>query len=65
MNKDLSEFINKLILEKSMSDLQILIEAVIEQMKQDIAEGDVTAIEELLMRVPSPVLKGYLPEETT
>ncbi len=65
MNKDLSEFINKLILEKSMSDLQILIEAVIEQMKQDIAKGDVTAIEELLMRVPSPVLKGYLPEETT
>ena len=46
-----------------MSDLQILIEAVIEQMKQDIAKGDVTAIEELLMRVPSPVLNGYLPEE--
>jgi hypothetical protein len=65
MNKELSEFINKLILEKSMSDLQILIKAVIEQMKQDIAKGDVTAIEDLLMRVPSPVLKGYLPKETT
>jgi hypothetical protein len=46
-----------------MSDLQILIAAVIEQMKQDIAKGDVTAIEELLMRVPSPVLNGYLPED--
>jgi len=46
-----------------MSDLQILIAAVIEQMKQDIAKGDVTAIEKLMMRVPSTFLNGYLPEE--
>ena len=46
-----------------MSDLQILIAVVIEQMEKDIAKGDVTAIEELLMLVPSPVLNGYLPEE--
>jgi len=46
-----------------MSDLQILIEAVVRQMKQDIAKGDVTAIEELLMRVPMDILMGYLPEE--
>lgn len=46
-----------------MSDLQILIEAVVRQMKQDIAKGDVTAIEELLMRVPMDNLMGYLPED--
>lgn len=46
-----------------MSDLQILIEAVVKQMQQDIAKGDVTAIEELLMCVPMDNLKGYLPEE--
>ena len=46
-----------------MSDLQILIEAVIRQMKQDIAKGDVTAIEELLMCAPMDNLMGYLPEE--
>jgi hypothetical protein len=46
-----------------MSDLQILIEAVVEQMKQDIAKGDVTAIEELLMRVPMDILMGYMPEK--
>jgi len=45
------------------SDLQILIEAVVRQMKQDITKGDVTAIEELLMRVPMDILMGYLPEE--
>lgn len=46
-----------------MSDLQILIEAVIRQMKQDIAKGDVTAIEELLMCAPMDNLMGYLPED--
>jgi hypothetical protein len=46
-----------------MSDLQILIAVVIEQIKQDIAKGDVTAIEELLMRVPMTDLEGYLSEE--
>ena len=46
-----------------MSDLQILIEAVVRQMKQDIAKGDVTAIEEMLMCVPMDNLMGYLPED--
>ena len=46
-----------------MSDLQILIAAVIAQMKQDIAKGDLTAIEVLLMRMPMTDLNGYLPEE--
>ena len=47
-----------------MSDLQILIGLVIEHIKQDIEAGDVTAIEELLVRVPMDALVGYLPEET-
>ena len=53
----------KQLWERRMSDLQILIEAVVEQMKQDIAKGDVTAIEELLMRVPMDILMGYMPEK--
>lgn len=40
-----------------------LIEAVIEQMKKDFEEGDVTAIYELLEFLPKKYLKGYLPEE--
>lgn len=40
-----------------------LIDKVIEQMKDDIADGDCTAIEELLTLVPEEYLKGYLPEE--
>lgn len=63
MSSEVSGFINKLIWENNMSDLQILIEAVVRQMKQDIAKGDVTAIEELLMRVPMDILMGYLPKE--
>jgi hypothetical protein len=46
-----------------MSDLQILIEAVLKQIQQDIAKGDVTAIEELLMCVPMDNLKAYLPPD--
>ena len=46
-----------------MSDLQIVIDLVLEQIKKDIAAGDVTAIEELLTAVPMKNLVGYLPEE--
>lgn len=46
-----------------MSDLQILIDAVVEQIKQDIAKGDVLAVEGLLMRVPMDILMGYMPEK--
>lgn len=44
---------------------QQLIDLVIEEMKKDIASGDVTAIDELLQFVPEEYLKGYLPEPTT
>jgi hypothetical protein len=40
-----------------------LIERVVEQIKSDLAIGDVEAIEELLSFVPKENLLGYLPEE--
>lgn len=43
--------------------MQKLIDRVIEQIKNDIAEGDVTALDELLTFVPKENLIGYLPEE--
>lgn len=46
-----------------MSDLQIVIDLVLEEIKKDIAIGDVTAIEELLTAVPMENLVAYLPEE--
>jgi len=44
-------------------ELQILIDAVIEQIKEDVADGDLTAVDELLKFVPPQYLKGYLPEK--
>ncbi len=41
---------------------QTLIDAVIEQIQRDIAEGDLTALEELLKFVPETNLQAYLPE---
>jgi hypothetical protein len=38
-------------------------EKVIEQIKTDINDGDVTAIYEMLQQVPKDVLIAYLPEE--
>lgn len=42
---------------------QELIERVVEQIKQDLANGDVEAVEELLNFCPTKFLVGYLPEE--
>ena len=42
---------------------QVLINRVIEQIKNDITIGDVTALDELLTFVPREYLIGYLPEE--
>jgi hypothetical protein len=42
---------------------QDLIDKVLETIKADVINGDVTAIEELLKQVPIEVLKSYLPEE--
>ncbi len=38
---------------------------VIDQIKNDIDDGDVTAIYEMLQSVPKDVLIAYLPEEET
>jgi hypothetical protein len=40
-----------------------LIDAVLEQIKKDVAEGDMTSVEELLRYTPEVALLGYLPEE--
>ena len=40
-----------------------LIDKVLEQIKADVINGDVTAIEELLKHVPIAALQSYLPEE--
>ena len=46
-----------------MSDLDILIDLVIEQIKNDFELGDYEAIVELLKYVPMKNLTAYLPEE--
>ena len=40
-----------------------LIQNVIEQIKKDIASGDVTAIDELLRYVPAQKLESFLSED--
>ena len=44
-------------------DMDNLYEAVIDQIKEDLATNDITAIEELLSFVPKANLIGYLREE--
>lgn len=44
-----------------MDDMQDLVDQVIGQIQLDIENGDVTALEELLKRVPARVLESYLP----
>jgi len=39
-----------------------LVDKVLNQIKKDVAAGDVTAIEELVAGIPEKQLKGYLPE---
>jgi hypothetical protein len=43
---------------------QTTIDKVVAQLQQDIASGDLTAIEELLRFVPEQNLLAYLPEIT-
>ena len=42
-----------------------LIDQVLDQIVQDVAAGDLTAIQELLKFVPIKNLQAYLPEEVT
>ena len=41
-----------------------LIDAVLEQVVEDVRNGDLTALQELLVYCPVDALKQYLPEET-
>jgi len=41
---------------------QQLVDLVIEEIKRDVANGDLTAVEELLGFVPPDNLRGYLPD---
>ena len=47
----------------SLENMDNLIDSVIEQIKEDIKDGDLTAIDELLRFVPKKNLIGYLPED--
>jgi hypothetical protein len=42
-----------------------LLDQVLEQIQKDVADGDLTAIEEMLGYVPLINLIGYLPEAPT
>ena len=44
-------------------DMDNLVDSVIEKIKEDIKDGDLTAIDELLRFVPKENLIGYLPED--
>ena len=48
---------------KEKEDFNNLVDSVIDQIKEDINGGDLTAIDELLRFVPKENLIGYLPEE--
>ncbi len=43
---------------------EVLIDRVIEQIRKDLDNGDVTAIFELLVYIPDKALEAYLPEVT-
>jgi len=47
---------------KYANEKSCLVDAVIDQIKLDIANGDVTALEELLVFLDNEVLQSYLPE---
>lgn len=47
----------------SMSQRELLLDAVLVQIKEDIENGDTTAIYELILELPDKTLQAYLPEE--
>ena len=61
---DARRIVREVCMEMQMSDLQIVIDLVIEQIKKDIEAEDVTAIAAMLESVPMDCLVGYLPENT-
>jgi len=43
-------------------DRENLVDAVLDQIVEDVNKGDVTAVEEMLKSVPTKALEAYLPE---
>jgi len=46
-----------------ITEREVLMDQVLEQIKKDVDTGDFTAIYELLMELPDEDLLNYLPEE--
>jgi len=46
-----------------ITEREVLMDQVLEQIKKDVDAGDFTAIYELLMELPDENLIAYLPEE--
>ena len=52
-----------LIASKQKSNSKEIIDQVIDQIKEDVGMGDMTAIEELLQNVPEKSMQSYLGED--
>lgn len=46
-----------------ITEREVLLDQVLDQIKKDVDAGDFTAIYELLMELPDESLVAYLPEE--
>jgi len=46
-----------------ITEREVLLDQVLDQIKKDVDAGDFTAIYELLMELPNETLLAYLPEE--
>lgn len=55
----LTDYWDKEVYEKE----EAFYDKVLDQIKKDVYMGDMTAIDELIKRLPKDVLKNYLPEE--
>lgn len=51
-----------ILTEMQENNKQFIIDKVLEEIKNDVRDGDLTAIDELLKYVPIKNLKSYLPE---
>lgn len=45
------------------TEREVLLDQVVDQIREDIENGDFTAIYELIMELPDKTLLAYLPEE--
>lgn len=46
-----------------ITEREVLLDQVLDQIKKDVDAGDYTAIHEMLMELPNETLLAYLPEE--